>query len=89
MASITLPMPRQNGSLANIVDLILVQKNRVNGCQNKREKAMSTEERNPWHVLNETRTRLCLSGYMVDLAAAKLALQTNRNTLQHPSTQKI
>jgi hypothetical protein len=32
---------------------------------------VSTEERTPWHVLYEARTRLCSPGYMVDLAATK------------------
>jgi hypothetical protein len=77
MASITLPRPGWKGNLANVVAPIPVNKNRANGCRTRREKEkrektrVSTEERTPWHVLCETRTRLCSPGFMVDLAATK------------------
>jgi hypothetical protein len=78
MASKTLPRPSRKGNLANIVAPIPVNKNRANGCRTRREKEknekktrVSIEERTPWHVLYEARTRLCSPGYMVDLAAIK------------------
>jgi hypothetical protein len=77
MASITLPRPGQKGNLANIVTPIPVKKNRANGCRIRREKEkrkkirVSIEERTPWHIFCEARTRLCSPGFMVDLAATK------------------
>jgi hypothetical protein len=38
----------------------------------KRKTRESIEEETPWHVLCETKTRLCSSGYMMDLAAIKI-----------------
>jgi hypothetical protein len=37
----------------------------------KEKMRVSTEEQTPWHVLRETRIKLCSPGYMVDLAATK------------------
>jgi hypothetical protein len=77
MASITLPRPSRKGNLANIVAPIPVKivgptVAKQGGGKRKREKTrVSIEERTPWHVLCEARTRLCSPGYMVELTATK------------------
>jgi hypothetical protein len=45
MASITLPRPSRKGILDNIIDLILVQKNQVNDCRQRREETKEGESR--------------------------------------------
>jgi hypothetical protein len=64
MTSITLPRPSRKDNLANVVTPIPVKigptvAEKKEG-ERKKEKKMrvSTEERTPWHVLCETRTRL-------------------------------
>jgi hypothetical protein len=75
--SITLPRPSRKGNLANVVAPIPVKivgptVAEQGGRKRKRKKTrVSTEERTPWHVLCEARTRLCSPGYMVDLAGTK------------------
>jgi NAD(P)-dependent dehydrogenase (short-subunit alcohol dehydrogenase family) len=90
MASITLPRPSRKGNLANVVAPIPVNTRATiaeKRSEKEREKMrVSTEERAPWHVLRETRTRLCSPGYIVDLVAT-IALYY-RDTLQLPSNQK-
>jgi hypothetical protein len=77
MASITLPRPSRKGNLANVgapipVKIIGQMFAEQEGRKRKMKKMrVSTEERTPWHVLCEARTRLYSPGYMVDLAATK------------------